>query len=91
MLPPHNFNLFELDFSVKFPSLRLLQFLIDLKGLCLIRVMSIVVAYIWTIAGSLSGGFRWISLVIPGYLMVILSGRVCRRFLQLTGKLIGEN
>ena len=34
MLPPpsHNFILFELDFYVKFPLLRLLQFLSDLKS-----------------------------------------------------------
>ena len=31
-LPPHNIILFELDFSVKFPLLRLLQFLSDLKS-----------------------------------------------------------
>ena len=29
--PPHNIILFELDFNVKFPLLRLLQFLRDLK------------------------------------------------------------
>ena len=34
MLPPtpHNFILFQLDFDVKFPLLRLLLFLIDLKS-----------------------------------------------------------
>ena len=31
-LPQHNFILFELDFDVKFPLLRLLLFLIDLKS-----------------------------------------------------------
>ena len=30
--PQHNIILFELDFDVKFPLLRLLQFLIDLKS-----------------------------------------------------------
>ena len=30
--PPHNIILFELDFNVKFPVLRLLQFLSDLKS-----------------------------------------------------------
>ena len=30
--PPHNIILFELDFSIKFPLLRLLQFLSDLKS-----------------------------------------------------------
>ena len=30
--PPHNFILFELDFDVKFPLLRLLLFLSDLKS-----------------------------------------------------------
>ena len=30
--PPHNIILFELDFNVKFPLLRLLQFLSDLKS-----------------------------------------------------------
>ena len=30
--PPHNFILFQLDFDVKFPLLRLLLFLIDLKS-----------------------------------------------------------
>ena len=29
---PHNFTLFELDFDVKFPLLRLLLFLNDLKN-----------------------------------------------------------
>jgi hypothetical protein len=37
-----------------------------------------------------SGGFPWLSLVISGYLMVILSGRDCRRFLQMTGKIIAN-
>ena len=34
MLPPprHNITLFELDFNVKFPLLRLFQFLSDLKS-----------------------------------------------------------
>ena len=31
--PPHNIILFELDFEVKFPLLRILQFLSDLKKL----------------------------------------------------------
>ena len=31
-LPPPNFILFELDFDVKFPLLRLLLFLIDFKS-----------------------------------------------------------
>ena len=31
MLPPQNIILFQLDFNVKFPMLRLLQFLADLK------------------------------------------------------------
>ena len=30
--PPYNFILFELDFDVKFPLLRLLLFLSDLKS-----------------------------------------------------------
>ena len=30
--PPHNFILFELDFDLKFPLLRLLLFLSDLKS-----------------------------------------------------------
>ena len=30
--PPHNIILFQLDFNVKFPLLRLLQVLIDLKS-----------------------------------------------------------
>jgi hypothetical protein len=30
--PPHNFILFELDFDLKFPLLRLLVFLSDLKS-----------------------------------------------------------
>ena len=30
--PPHNFILFELDFDIKFPLLRLLLFLSDLKS-----------------------------------------------------------
>ena len=49
---------------------------------------SIEVVYIWTIAGSL--GYPWLSLVIPGYLMVILTGRDCRRFLQIMGKIIAN-
>ena len=32
MLPTHNFNLFELDFDIKFPLLYLLLFLSDLKS-----------------------------------------------------------
>ena len=32
MLPPPNFVLFQLDFDVKFPLLRILLFLIDLKS-----------------------------------------------------------
>ena len=65
---------------------------------------SIEVVYIWTIAFSLSDtlsggfrwfpwvifGYRWLSLVIPGYLTIILSGRDCRRFLQMTGKIIAN-
>ena len=37
--PPPNFTLFQLDFDVKFPLLRLLLFLIDLKStiFCLIN------------------------------------------------------
>ena len=37
--PPHNNILFELDFSVKFPLLSLLQFLSDFKNtiICLIQ------------------------------------------------------
>ena len=31
--PPHNIILFELDFNVKFPLLRILQFLSDLKSI----------------------------------------------------------
>ena len=31
-VPPHNFILFELDFDIKFPLLRLLLFLSDLKS-----------------------------------------------------------
>ena len=31
-MPKHNINLFELDFIVKFPLSRLLQFLSDLKS-----------------------------------------------------------
>ena len=31
---PHDFILFELDFDVKFPLLRLLLFLSDLKSFC---------------------------------------------------------
>ena len=31
-IAPHNFILFELDFDVKFPLLRLLLFLSDLKS-----------------------------------------------------------
>ena len=38
-LPPHNFILFELDFDVKFPLLRLLQFLSDLKSTILHRTV----------------------------------------------------
>ena len=30
--PPHNFILFQLDFDVKFPLLRLLLFVSDLKS-----------------------------------------------------------
>ena len=30
--PPHNIILFEIDFNVKFPSLRLFQFLSDLNN-----------------------------------------------------------
>ena len=38
MLPPnpHNIILFEVDFNIKFPLLRLLQFLSDLKVLLLV-------------------------------------------------------
>ena len=32
MLPPPNFILFQLDFDVKFPLLRLLLLIIDLKS-----------------------------------------------------------
>ena len=32
MLPPHNITLFELDFNVKFPLLRLFKLLSDLKS-----------------------------------------------------------
>ena len=37
MLPPPNIILFELDFNVKFPLLRLLQFLSDLKSTIVIK------------------------------------------------------
>ena len=49
------------------------------------------IVYILTIPGFLSGGFCWFPLVIPGYLMVILSGRDCRKFLQITGKIIAND
>ena len=36
--PPYNIILFELDFNIKFPSLRLLQYLRDLKSTNLIHL-----------------------------------------------------
>ena len=33
-------------------------------------------------------GYPWLSLVIPGYLTIILFGRDCRRFLQMSKKII---
>ena len=78
------------------------QFPLVYKTMRVMRInSSIEVEYIWTIAGSLSvqpfrwfplvsSGFPWLSLVIPGYLMVVLSGRDCRRFLQMTGKIIAN-
>ena len=40
MLPPHpHFNLFQLDFDVKFPLFRLLLFLIGLK--------STIIGFVW--------------------------------------------
>ena len=35
-------------------------------------------------------GYTWLYLVILGYLMVILSGRDCRRFLQMTERIIED-
>ena len=41
--PPHNFILFKLDFDVKCPLLRLIQFLSDLKStiLCVLHIFTI--------------------------------------------------
>ena len=38
--PPHNIVLFELDLKIKFPLLRLLKFLSDLKKTVLIEKLS---------------------------------------------------
>ena len=35
--------------------------------------------------------FLVVILGYPGYLMIILSGRDCRRFLQMTGKIIAND
>ena len=43
--PPHNIILFELDFIVKFPLLRLLQFLSDLKSTILSPQLTMCVFY----------------------------------------------
>ena len=44
--PTHNFNLFELDFNVKFPLLRLLHFLSDLKSLSYVKLLKVNSNYI---------------------------------------------
>ena len=41
MLPPYNIILFELDLDLKFPLLRLLQFLSDLKSTILRQTQSL--------------------------------------------------
>jgi hypothetical protein len=46
--PPHNFILFDLDFNVKFPLLRLLQFSSDLKSSIVFQaVIAITFFYIY--------------------------------------------
>ena len=58
--PPHNFILFELDFYVEFPLLRLILFLIDLKSTIITLCLGQTVLNKGCILGTLHPWFSWI-------------------------------
>ena len=80
--PPHNFVLFELDFDVKFPLLRLFLFLSDLKStiaFCVhhyhfVHCIFFCKSVIWNCLHPEEKGFCWYYLLakLPEILIIVV-------------------